>query len=70
MARPREKISTLISQDELQKRVRELAREISRDYQGRDLLLIGVLKGSFMFLADLLREMDYSVAIDFMGTSS
>ena len=70
LARPREKISTLISQEELQKRIRELAREISRDYQGRDLLLIGVLKGSFMFLADLLRELDYSVAIDFMGTSS
>lgn len=70
MARPREKISTLISQEELQKRIRELAQEISRDYQGRDLLLIGVLKGSFMFLADLLREMDHSVEIDFMGTSS
>ena len=70
LARPREKISTLISQEELQKRIRELAQEISRDYQGRDLLLIGVLKGSFMFLADLLREMDHSVEIDFMGTSS
>ncbi len=70
MARPREKISTLIGQEELQKRIKELAKEISMDYEGRDLLLIGVLKGCFMFLADLIRELDYKVAVDFMGTSS
>lgn len=70
MARPKERISTLISQEELEKRIRELAIEISRDYQGRDLLLVGVLKGSFMFLADLIRQLDYKVAVDFMGTSS
>ena len=70
VARPKEKISTLIGQEELQKRIKELAKEITSDYEGRDVLLIAVLKGSFMFLADLVREMDCRVAIDFMGTSS
>ena len=70
VARPKEKINTLIGHEELQKRIKELANEISRDYEGRDLLLIGVLKGSFMFLADLIRELDYTVAVDFMGTYS
>lgn len=70
MAVPKEKISTLISQEELQKRIKELAREIERDYSGRDLLIIAVLKGSFMFLADLIRGLNHSVAVDFMGTSS
>lgn len=70
MVRAKQKLSTLIGQEELRKRIGELAKEISRDYEGRDLLLIGVLKGSFMFLADLSRELDYKVAIDFMGTSS
>lgn len=70
MAQSTEKISTLIGQEELQKRIKELAKEIASDYEGRDLLLIGVLKGSFMFLADLIRELDYKVAIDFMGTYS
>ncbi len=70
VAVPKEKISTLISQEELQKRIKELAKEIERDYAGRDLLIIAVLKGSFMFLADLIRELNHSVAVDFMGTSS
>ncbi len=65
-----EKIGTLISKEELDKRVRGLASQISADYAGRDLLLIGVLKGSFMFLADLVRYLDYHVELDFMGTSS
>lgn len=65
-----EKIGTLISRKELDKRIRELASEISADYAGRDLLLIGVLKGSFMFLADLVRYLDYHVELDFMGTTS
>lgn len=70
MAESRQKISVLISQAELEKRVKELAAQISKDYEGRDLLLIGVLKGSFMFLADLLRNLSPSTAVDFMGTSS
>jgi hypoxanthine phosphoribosyltransferase len=70
MAESREKVNVLISQVELEKRIKELAQEISRDYAGRDLLLIGVLKGSFMFLADLLRHLGPETAVDFMGTSS
>ncbi len=70
MDRSKEKIGVLISEPELKKRVKELAQEISSDYEGRDLLLIGVLKGSFVFLADLMRNMDYHVSVDFMGTSS
>ncbi len=70
MAASKEKIGTLISQEELAKRIKELAKEIERDYAGRDLLIVAVLKGSFMFLADLIRELDYHVAVDFMGTSS
>jgi hypoxanthine phosphoribosyltransferase len=48
----------------------QLAKEISSYYAGKDLLLIGVLKGSFMFLADLIRHLECHVAVDFMGTSS
>ncbi|HHW18264.1 MAG TPA: hypoxanthine phosphoribosyltransferase [Firmicutes bacterium] len=66
----RESIKVLISQEEILKRVKEMAEEISRDYAGRDLLLVGVLKGSFVFLADLIRNLDCHVAVDFMGTSS
>ena len=51
MAESRDNIKVLISQAELEKRIKELAAQISKDYAGRDLLLIGVLKGSFMFLA-------------------
>jgi len=63
-------IKVLISQNELEKRIAELGREISRDYQGKDLLLIGVLKGSFVFLADLIRHLDCNFSVDFMGTYS
>ncbi|MGE5580710.1 MAG: hypoxanthine phosphoribosyltransferase [Bacillota bacterium] len=70
MAENKEKISTLIGQAELQKRVKELAQQISKDYAGRDLLIVAVLKGSFIFLADLIRELDYHVAVDFTGISS
>lgn len=70
MAESRQKINVLISQAELEKRTKELASQITRDYAGSDLLLIGVLKGSFMFLADLIRNLGPETAVDFMGTSS
>jgi hypoxanthine phosphoribosyltransferase len=50
--------------------VRELAQEISRDYDGRDLLLIGVLKGAVFFLSDLMRHLDVDCEVDFMAVSS
>src|SRR3954449_973884 len=60
----------LVQPDELEHRVRELGAEISRDYAGRDLLLIGVLKGAVFFLADLMRHIDVPCEVDFMAVSS
>ena len=60
----------LIEEDALQGRIAELGAEISRDYAGRDLLLVGVLKGAVFFLADLMRELSVPCEIDFMAISS
>ena len=60
----------LIGERELQARVTELGVEISRDYAGRDLLLVGVLKGAVFFMADLMRELTVPCEIDFMAISS
>lgn len=61
---------TIVGSDELQDRVRELAAEVSRDYAGRDLFLIGVLKGAVVFLSDLMRSLDVPCEVDFMAVSS
>ncbi|MFL5871074.1 MAG: hypoxanthine phosphoribosyltransferase [Solirubrobacterales bacterium] len=61
---------TLVSTEDLQRRVGELAAEIDRDYEGRDLVLIGVLKGAVMFIADLMRELEIPCEVDFMAVSS
>lgn len=60
----------LIDEERLQKRIKELGEQISKDYEGKDLLLICVLKGAFMFLADLIRHIRIPHEIDFMATSS
>jgi hypoxanthine phosphoribosyltransferase len=60
----------LISQDEIRQAVSKLASEIRRDYQGKQPLLIGILKGSFVFMADLVRELGLPVEIDFVKLSS
>ena len=60
----------LVPAEDLQRRVRELGAEISRDYEGRDLIMIGVLKGAVLFLADLMRELTVPCEIDFMAVSS
>jgi hypoxanthine phosphoribosyltransferase len=60
----------LVQSDELQHRVRELAAEISRDYEGRRLFLVGVLKGAVFFLSDLMRHLDPPCEVDFMAVSS
>ena len=60
----------LVQADELQHRIKEMAAEVSRDYKGRDLLLIGVLKGAVFFLADLMRHLDVPCEVDFMAVSS
>lgn len=63
-------IKTLISEKRLKQRVRTLAKKISRDYRGKPLVLVGVLKGSFVFLADLVREIKIPLALDFIQVSS
>jgi hypoxanthine phosphoribosyltransferase len=60
----------LINETDLQKRVAELGAEISRDYQGEELLLICILRGGVMFLTDLIRHITIPHAIEFMGISS
>ena len=60
----------LVSEQELQTRVRELGAEISRDYAGRGLLLVGVLKGAVFFLSDLMRFIEIPVEVDFMAVAS
>jgi hypoxanthine phosphoribosyltransferase len=61
---------TLVSGEDLRRRISELGAEISRDYEGRELVLIGVLKGAVLFLADLMRELTVPCEIDFMAVSS
>ena len=60
----------LIEEEALQERVRELGREVSLDYGGRELLLVGVLKGAVFFMADLMRSLTVPCEIDFMAISS
>jgi hypoxanthine phosphoribosyltransferase len=60
----------LIDEERLQARVREIGAEISGDYSGRDLLLVGVLKGAVFFMADLMRAISVPCEIDFMAISS
>jgi hypoxanthine phosphoribosyltransferase len=62
----------LISEEEIKKRVMELGRQISKDYAGKELIIVGVLKGAVIFLSDLVRNIDSSVKvkIDFLAVSS
>jgi hypoxanthine phosphoribosyltransferase len=60
----------LIEEEPLQARIAELGAEISGEYEGRDLLLVGVLKGAVFFMADLMRELSIPCEIDFMAISS
>ena len=62
--------ATLIDEETLQNRIKELGEEISRDYQGRDLLLLCILKGGILFLTDLMRHISIPHEIDFLAVSS
>ena len=60
----------LFSRNEIQKRVQELAGQISKDYAGRELVIIGILKGAFIFMADLVRDISVPCKIDFARLAS
>ncbi|MEW9123934.1 MAG: hypoxanthine phosphoribosyltransferase [Thermotaleaceae bacterium] len=60
----------LFSREDIHKRVKELGQQIAADYQGKKLLVVSLLKGSFIFTADLVREIEAPVKIAFMATSS
>lgn len=60
----------LLSAEEIRARVRELGEQISSDYQGKELIVVGILKGAFIFMADLVRELKVPVILDFMDVSS
>lgn len=60
----------LISAEKMKERIREMGRQISRDYAGKDLLMVAVLKGSVIFFADLIREISIPIELDFISVSS
>ncbi|MDP9187993.1 MAG: hypoxanthine phosphoribosyltransferase [Actinomycetota bacterium] len=60
----------LVTEEDLQRRVRELGAEISRDYEGRTILLVAILKGAVPFIADLMRRLEVPSELDFMAVSS
>jgi hypoxanthine phosphoribosyltransferase len=64
------KLIPLISEPEIQRRVKELARQISADYQGCEPLIVGILKGAWVFMADLARNLTIPVEFDFLTVSS
>lgn len=61
---------TMLSQEEIENKVAELASQIQKDYEGQDVLLVGILKGASVFVADLMRKIELNVNIDFMSVSS
>ena len=63
-------LKVLITENELREKVKEIGAQISRDYKGKNLLLVSVLKGSVIFMADLLRAIDIHARLDFMSVSS
>jgi len=69
-AHPGEKVRVLISSSRIQKRIKELSRQIAKDFEGEPLHLVGVLKGSVFFLSDLARNISGQVSIDFIAVSS
>jgi hypoxanthine phosphoribosyltransferase len=60
----------LVGEEDLDRRIRELGAEITRDYQDKDLVLLGILKGAVLFLSDLVRQIDVHAEVDFMAVAS
>ncbi len=66
-----DQLKRVLAEEEIQKRVKELGKQISKDYQGKSLVLLGILKGAFIFLADLVREINLpDLEIDFVRLAS
>ncbi len=63
-------LKVLLSEEEIQQRVSEIGKQISNDYKGKKLLLVSILKGSIVFMADLMRSIEIPAQIDFMAVSS
>jgi hypoxanthine phosphoribosyltransferase len=63
-------LDVLIAEEELQSKVDQLAGRINQDYEGKELLVIGILRGAFVFMADLVRKLKMPVIIDFVAVSS
>ncbi len=63
-------INVLFTEEDIQRRLKELAEEVERDYEGRDLLMVGVLRGAVMVMADLARSFERHVEMDWMAVSS
>src|SRR5688572_126349 len=66
----REKLKTLFTANQIDERILALGAEITRDYRGKPLVLLCVLKGSFMFAADLARAIDMPLRVEFLGVQS
>ena len=66
----RENLQTLYTAEQIQNRIREMGSEIARDYRDKSLVLLCVLKGSFMFAADLCRAIDLPLRVEFLGVQS
>lgn len=60
----------LISEDEISQKTKEIGRQISKEYKGKEVLVVGILKGSSVFMSDLIREIDLPLQIDYMVVSS
>ena len=60
----------LIEPESIEEKVEDLARQLTEDYRGKDLVVIGVLRGAFIFVADLVRKMDFPFEVDFLALSS
>ncbi|QGT98765.1 Hypoxanthine-guanine phosphoribosyltransferase [Candidatus Syntrophocurvum alkaliphilum] len=63
-------VDILFSKEEVENKVAELAKKINEDYKSENLLVVGILKGAFVFMADIIRKMDIAVEVDFMDVSS
>ncbi|MCS6884840.1 MAG: hypoxanthine phosphoribosyltransferase [Acidobacteriota bacterium] len=64
------KLKVMLSAEQIKERIRQLGEQITNDYRGRDLLMIGVLKGACVFLSDLMRHIDLPMMVDFIAVTS